>query len=86
MDMISFPCNKAFLHITLIILEIDGQSAGEKNAGGVPGYQMESGHKKTLEGQMIGQKRKRDDGTNIIVTIIIWMHAVLWYNVVNLQI
>ena len=42
---------------------------------------MESGDKKTVEGQTIGQKRKRDDGMNNIVTI----DAHIVFVVVNLK-
>ena len=66
MGVVLFPYDTC---ISPSFLETDVRSAGEKNAGGANGYQKESGDKKTLEGQTIGQKRKRNDGMNNNVTI-----------------
>ena len=60
-----------------ILSESNGRSAGEKNAGGATGYQMENGDKKTLEELTIGQKRKRDDGMN---NVTIYRYALRFYS------
>ena len=40
----------------------------EKKVEGATGYQkMETGDKETLEGQKLQQKRKRNDGMNIVI-------------------
>ena len=48
----------------IIAIDLDGQSAWEKNAGGEQ-EMMESGNKETLEGQTIKRKRKWSDGMNV---------------------